>query len=210
MRFATGSLAAVLAVPLLSPISAQEPSSAALPFEVAGVTVTPHNRAIRTRFLADTKNADGARVELFIRNPSVNQTLSANDAYFDDVYPLRHVMDGAWSWHDTPGRWSEDNRSLPPGGLTVWTFNGVRKPWVPGGSFRLRVVDWNHGAGERTVALTMPEVWLSAVTFLGEDTQPDHLVYHVANASKGPVKLVSVRLYLPKDRAHYRVFYPQP
>jgi hypothetical protein len=210
MKHSTCSLAAVSAVLLLLPMRAQDLPSVALPFEVAGVTVTPHNRALRTRFLADTKNADGARVQLFIRNPSVDQTLSANDAYFDDVYPLRHVMDGAWSWHDTPGRWDEEHKALPPGALTVWSFNGVRKPWAPGGSFRLRVEDWGRGPGERTVELPTPEVWLSAVTFLGEEIQPDHLVIHVANASKSSVKLTRVGIYLPKDLARYHVFYAQP
>jgi len=44
----------------------------------------------------------------------------------------------------------------------------------------------------------------------GGDIQPDHLVFYVANASKDPVKLVSLRLYLPKDRPRFRVFFPQP
>ncbi len=210
MNPSTGSLAAVLTVFLLSQLRAQEPSTTALPFEVVGVTVTPHNRAPRLRFLADSKNADGARVELFIRNPSADRKLTANDAYFDDVYPLRHVMDGGWSWHDTPGRWGEEHKALPPGALTVWSFNGIRKPWVPGSSFRLRVEDWSRGSGESTVTLPAPEVWLSAVTFLGDEIQPDHMIFHVSNASQNPVYLKTVRFFLPKDRAHYHVFFPQP
>jgi hypothetical protein len=62
------------------------------------------------------------------------------------------------------------------------------------------------------VRLDSPEVWLSAVTFLGTSTavQPDAVMFHGVNHSVGPLRLEACRLWLPENNATWRALLPQP
>ncbi len=188
-------------------------SSSVASIEIAGVTVTPHVRAESMRYIAKPGAANGALVRLFVRNPGESGDFHSNELRFNNDYPLRLVMDGQWAWHDTPNQWPEAETAIPPGAVTVWTFNGIRPPWSPGNPCTVLVENWKTDQKcSFKIDMSPPVVWLSAVTFLGSDdkVQPDRMVFHIDNASKHPMRIVSARLYLPKSNTEHRVYYPQP
>jgi hypothetical protein len=195
---------------------AVSPAVSAPLLEVAGASVTPHVRAESLRYGADPGKATGALMRLFLRNPrpateNPPDVLNASEVLFDGQYPIRYLMNGDWAWHDTPNLWEQAHRRLPPGALTVWTFNAISPRWSAGRTFTLTVDDWERGVKESvTVSLEKPTAWLSSVTFLGTGAGA-RLIFHLVNRSGGPVKIVGARLYLPEDpRRNWRVFLPQP
>lgn len=193
---------------LALPLSAQKQPS----FEIAGVSVTPHVRASSLRFNTPPLKAEGALLRLFVRNAQKAGNLQASEVLFNGRYPLRHILEGSFSWHDTPNVWHERDTVLPPGAVTVWTINTM-KPQKAGRKMQIGIEDWSRNKKEAfEVSLEKPTVWLSAVTFLGSGTgvAPDRLVAHVVNNSPNPITLAGTRLYLPKDRTLYRTFFPQP
>jgi hypothetical protein len=195
-----------------------QPAQSKLPLEVVGVSVTPHNRAESMRYMVEPGKANGALVRLFLRNtapPASGRSgmVQTSEVLFNGFYPIRLLMEGAWAWHDTPNLWQERDTFLPPGAVTVWTFNAIVPRWSVGSKFMLTIEDWSRGARESfPVAIENPQVYLSAVTFLGTEksVQPDRVIFHVANRGKGAVKITGARLYLPETSASYRVLKPQP
>ena len=85
--------------------------------------------------------------------------------------------------------------ALPPGALTVWSFNGKRAPWGVGTGATLAV-----GGAEMKIEITEPRAWLSAVTFLGNTTNPfpDSLIFHIVNQTETPLRIEACRLWLPR------------
>ncbi len=180
------------------------------PLQIEGITVTPHVRASSMRFSSEAGSATGARVQIFVRNTDSHQTVSTNEVLFKGKYPLKLLMDGEWAWHDTPNSWGGAHLTLPPGALTVWSYNSIRTGWGAGSSFPIQIEDWGLGTQDTyAVTLTKPLVWLSAITFLGDSVQPDKLVFHIENRSSKALKIEGARLYLPKSADTWRVFYPQ-
>jgi hypothetical protein len=199
---------------------AQQRSDSRLPMEIAGVTVTPHVRAKSMRYGADPGEAVGALVRIFVRHTGFQppregaaNRLNPSEVLFDGQYPIRYLLDGAWSWHDNPNVWRGEDTEIPPGGVSVWTFNTVRKDWGVGRRFTMTVEDWRHGArAQFPLEIAAPKVWLSAVTFLASDggVYPDRMILHVANESKTTQRIVGARLYLPEDPKRWRILSPQP
>ena len=102
---------------------------------------------------------------------------------------------------------------LPPGAITVWSWNGKRAAWGTNTQAELTVA--LPGAGEAVrfpVPIDNPSVWLSAVTFLGAATnvRPDYLIFHVTNGTPGPLRLEACRLWLPENNATWRALVAQP
>jgi hypothetical protein len=89
---------------------------APLQIEVAGVAVTPHNRAegIKTR-RGDPSAPEGALVRLFLRNTSAGP-VRLREAHFDRQSPLSLVPTGDWAWADIPSDHNGQALTLPPGG----------------------------------------------------------------------------------------------
>jgi hypothetical protein len=189
------------------------PTAGSTALEVIGVTVTPHVVAGSMRYLRDPEPAAGARVQLFLRNRSAQQLDMSGETrlLFNGNTPSQLLAERAWAWHDTPPATPAEPLSVPPGALTVWSFNGRVAPYGSGG----RVVVEGGPADApwltHAVDLAPPEVWLSAVTFLAAaaELQPDTLVVHVANAAEQPVEMLAYRLWLPRDAAAPRILYPQ-
>ena len=205
-----------LALPLS--VQAEEPPvERVVPVEVAGITVTPQVRAPSLRYRGEVNTELGARVQLFLRNTNApaagtNGTFFSNGVLFDGKEPQRLINDGDWAWHDTPSIWGEEETAVPPDTLVVWSFNTKTTRWGLGKQFNVEITDWQHIAKiQLPVMLTQPRIWLSAVTFLSSDgaAQPNQLVFHVANDSDKPMKLASVRLYLPESPDHWRLLRPQ-
>jgi len=177
--------------------------------DLAGVTVTPHVQSPELRYRREPDFSLGARVELFVRNAGDKELQLAPDAaiHLRGRTPDELLAVEEWTWHDFPSAWTNQPLSLPPGALTVWSFNGKRAPWGVLTDATLAVA----GTAMK-FDLAAPQVWLSAVTFLGDPTNPfpDLLIFHVANQTAGPLRLEACRLWLPESNASWRVLRPQP
>ncbi len=68
------------------------------------------------------------------------------------------------------------------------------------------------GARRFQLDLAQPDAWLSAVTFLGNPTNPypHSLIFHIANQTSGPLHIEACRLWLPRDDSSWRTLLPQP
>jgi len=113
-------------------------------------------------------------VHAFLRNAGPNPLMfdEALPVRFRDQTPTQLLANGDWTWHDTPAAWPEKKRTLPPGGLTVWSFNTRVTNLGVGTRAKLRVGPASGlAACEFALAFDEPKVWLSAVTFLGPKIQ---------------------------------------
>ncbi len=189
-----------------------------MPLELSGVIVTPHVRASSLQYENAPSTEMGARVELFLRNTApadsgTNGVATFNAVLFDGREPQRMILEGDWAWHDTPNSWPEEELNLPPGALTVWSFNTKSSQWGVGRQFPLTITDWQRlGRAEMPVSMAPQGVWLSSVVFTSSDQNslPDTVLCHVSNQSAIPVSLVSGRLYWPKTNTQSHVLWPQP
>ena len=177
--------------------------------QLQGLAVTPHLQSKEMRYRREPDFSLGARVELFLCNSGSTELRLAPDAdiRLRDKSPDDLIAADEWAWHDFPSAWTNAPLVLPPGALTVWSFNGKRAPWGVGTSAMLAV-----GGAEIKFDLAQPEAWLSAVTFLGSPTNPfpDSLIFHLANQTAGPLRLEACRLWLPRDNSSWRALLPQP
>ncbi len=183
----------------------QAPVSASI-LEIHGVTVTPHMMVDTMRYQHAPEPAEGARVQLFIRNTAPQDAaplvLNADTRLrFDGQTPAHLLDEKRWAWHDTPAAYPEGDLMLPPEALTVWTFNGRALPFGPGGGPAVEIGPEEAPWLKTTLTLDKPNHWLSAITFLGPESaiQPDTMAVHIANASDAPVTIQSCRLWLPEN-----------
>lgn len=206
-----GIAALMTGISLAFSVQAEGPS-----LSIAGMAVTPHVMADSMRYAQAAEPAVGARVQLFLRNDA-----ASNSAPLALTGQTRVVLNGkspsellaahALSWHDMPPATPGESAALPPGALTVWTFNGQAAPFGPGGRVCLEAGSEASPWIKKELSLDKPACWLSAVTFLGPDTalQPDTMVVHVANTSDASVEIRSCRLWLPQDPKTPRVLFAQ-
>jgi len=182
---------------------------------VEGVHVVPHQQSHEMRNRQKADFSLGARVELFLRNDS-EETLAlpaSVDIRLRGRRPSELLASDDWAWHDLPPAWGDKPLCLPPGALTVWSWNGKRANWGANTSADLTVDLPGSAVPQRLeVSIAEPSVWLSAVTFLGSaaDPFPDSLIFHVANATAEPVRVEACRLWLPADSQSCRALLPQP
>jgi hypothetical protein len=136
----------------------------------------------------------GARVEVFLRNtgPRRSSVPSTTDVRLRGRTPAELLQTDEWAWHDLPSAWDGDPLRLPPGALTVWSWNGKRAEWGTNTQAELSVaIPGENDSSRATVRIDAPTAWLSAVTCLGAATsvQPDSLIFHVANRTAGPLRI---------------------
>ena len=170
--------------------------------EVKGTAVIPHVPVREMKFRRPVEFHEGARLQLFLFNDG-SKPVSLRGARVGDQTPQDLVQSEVWSWHDFPSLWKEEHRELPPGALTCWAWNQATR--FSDGSAKIR-----YGGNTETVTLRRPRVWLASATFLGPTGKiyPDRLVVHVRNASEMPVRLKSLRLWLPRSNSSFRFLYP--
>lgn len=198
---------------LLAGLTATGLSPLVQALELNGVTVTPHLQLDTMRYRKDPEPAVGARVQLFLVQPDTAgpaQLPAAPDVRIGGQTPAALLDQRLWAWHDLPQ--SNDLRTLPPGSLTVWTFNSRAADWGPGSRPELVLGPATAPLLRTNLALDRPRQWISAVTFLAPTSQlrPDTTVVHLANDSGEPVRLVDCRFWLPPDPRNPRVLMPQP
>jgi len=180
-----------------------------MPLELRGTAVIPHLQSTEMRYRREPDRSLGARVQLFL----VNEGSSTIKITPDTPVRLRGrtpdelVAADEWAWHDFPSAWTNAPLELPPGALTVWSFKGKRAPWGAGSAADVGI----DGVINR-FDIVAPTVWLSAVTFLGEATNPfpNSVIFHIANRSDAPLRVEACRLWLPGDSHSWRALRPQP
>ncbi len=181
---------------------------------VAGMTVTPHMMVASMRYMQPPEPADGALVQLFLRNDGPETLCLDGDTrtVFEGKMPAELLAAKAWAWHDMPGATPEETLACPPGALTVWTFNGRVAQFGPGGRVRVKAGPEDAPWLSASLKIDRPACWLSAITFLGPEgaLQPDRMVVHIANESDAPLHIRSCRLWLPPDPKSPRVLIAQP
>lgn len=188
-----------------------------VPLELSGMSVTPHLMLETMRYLNPPEPADGARVQLFLKcREGANGTPvllnGETGVTFDGQSPADLLASGAWAWHDTPSATPDDSMTLRPGEMTVWTFNGRKKPFGVGGRVAMAARQGTTELLSTELNVDAPACWLSAVTFFstGDALLPDRMMVHLANASDGDLTMRSCRLWLARDGGEPRVFTPRP
>ena len=196
-------------------VLAQTVSSRSEILRLEGVTVTPHLQSRAMRYRKETDFSLGARVQLFMHNISSSPLSLVPDTNIRLRGRTPEDLLGAdeWAWYDFPDAWKDRPLTLPPGALTVWTWNGKRAEWGTGTNedLTVRLPADGEAAIQCQVPIEPPDVWLSAVTFLGQSDSPypDRLVFHIANQKEIPLKVESCRLWLPESNGTWRVLLPQ-
>ena len=186
----------------------------AQPLELRGVQVVPHVQSREMRYRREPDFSLGARVEVFLQNTGDRPLLLPTDTsvLLRGLTPDDLLKSGAWVWHDLPSAWTNEALSLPPGALTVWSWNGKRAEWGTNTSADLMVKPAGDSSTNRfKIEIASPQTWLSAVTFLGTETNPfpDTLIFHAANQSEQALRLEACRLWLPKENTSWRALLPQ-
>ena len=180
-----------------------------------GVHVVPHVQSTEMRYRQKPDFSLGARVEVFLRNAS-EETLvipPSADIRLRGRTPEELVKADEWAWHDFPNAWPDQTLRLPSGAMTVWSWNGKRAEWGTNTQTELAINVGGQTEPTRFhVPVDSPNVWLSAITFLGTgvQVQPDSLLFHAANRTSGPLRLEACRLWLPESHATWRALLPQP
>ncbi len=185
------------------------------PLALEGVHVVPHVQSSEMRYRLKTDFSLGARVEVSLRNTSPETLVipPTADIRARGRTPEELLTADEWAWHDLPSAWGGEPLRLPPGAITVWSWNGKRAPWGTNTQAELTVaLPGLREAVHLPVAISNPTVWLSAVSFLGATTkvQPDALIFHVVNQTPGPLRLEACRLWLPENSTTWRALLPQP
>jgi len=183
--------------------------SGAADLNLTGMAVIPHVQSTELRYRREPDRSLGARVQLFVLNagPSTTQITRETTIRLRGKTPDQLLAADEWAWHDFPSVFTNAPLDLPPGALTVWSFNGKRAPWGVGTSSTLAV-----GGPEMKFDIAEPWAWLSAVTFLGNSGSPfpDALIFHIVNQTAAPLRIDACRLWLPKDNHSWRALLPQP
>ena len=211
-----GAIALITGLFLADAAPADPAADHRLPFEIAGMTVTPHVFASDLRYPEAQDPVPGARVEIFVRNSAPRggtNRFFCNALRFGNEAPQKFMLDGLWAWHDTPSLWTEEETAMLPGSLAVWRFNTKAAPWGPGHKFPVTVVDWQRIAqSEWEVALNPQGVWFSSIVFTSHDGNviPDAVTLHIANESAAQARFIGARLFLPETNDTYRALFPQP
>jgi hypothetical protein len=177
--------------------------------DLRGVAVVPHIQSEEMRYRREPDRSLGAWVQLFLVNRGSSPlSLSLHTPVrLRDKTPDELLAAGDWTWHEFPSAWTNSPLELPPGAMTVWSFNGKNAPWGADTSADLLVSD-----AQVQCDFAKPRVWLSSVTFLGDPANPfpNSLIFHVANEASARVRLEACRLWLPRDNLSWRALLPQP
>ncbi len=199
------SLATLLILAVRFPIVFAAP----FPLELRGTSVIPHSQSTTLRYRREPDRSLGARVQLFLLNEGATSLSlpAATPLTLRGKTPDELLAGDEWAWHDFPSAYTNATLDLPPGALTVWSFNGKRTNWGTG-----TMADLTVAGTTKEFAITTPGAWLSAITFLGEGTnlRPNRVVFQVANRTELSLRLRSLRFWLPATNSSWRALFPQP
>lgn len=181
---------------------------------VEGLHVVPHMQSTEMKYRREADFSLGARVELFLRSASTEtMTIPATaDIRLRGQTPDDLLKADQWAWHDLPSAWEGEPLRLPPGTMTVWSWNGKREDWGLNSQADLSIAIGDAKTSQHALRIEAPKVWLSAVTFLasGSKVQPDSMIFHVVNQSDLSLNIKGCRLWLPEANSSWRVLRAQP
>ncbi len=182
-------LRSALVVVLLTSVVVQELSSA----EICGVTITPHVIADSMMYRRPRDPDLAAKVQLFVKGSALPKSFNAKT-------PSELLALGEWAWHDLG-----TTVQGPAESLSVWTWNGKSAQWGVGNTCEIE----GEGIAKTTVSITSPERWISAITFLpnADHWQPQQMIAHVVNNSKEPLRISSVRFWLPRSGSTWQTLF---
>lgn len=154
----------------------------------------------------------GQRVELYLVAAesapgmiTLNQTLPI---FVGGKTADEHLAAGDWAWHDFPSKETGATITLPPGAMTVVTFNTKSQAadQIAGSGITFDAAD------PKPDRVAPSKILISAATFTGteRDIRPDAMIIHVENTSAYPMRLESVHLWRPKPGLSQRVFFREP
>ena len=191
----------------------------ATPLHIAGLSVVPHGPTVATemRYTRERGPTDGGRVQVFLRNdgPEAAKLSAATEITVGGATADELLRLGTWAWHDLPSAWPDEPLVLPPGALTVWSFNAAGGGEGVGTTTDLSVA----GQPPLPLAIEAPDAWLSTVTFLRraaaadhsvESVHPDTLVLHVTNAAEVAWTISACRLWTPQPGGSHRALKAGP
>ncbi len=163
--------------------------------EIVGLTITPHVVADSMMYRRPRDPELAAKVQLFVKGNATPQS-------FNGKTPGELLASGDWAWHDL-------NTVVqgPEESLSVWTWNGKSSRWGIGNE--CDVV--GEGLPRTRLSIASHERWISSITFLASDgeAQPKQMVAHVVNQSDKPLKIGSVRFWLPRSGSTWQTLYAQ-
>lgn len=207
--------ALILSLSWLSISLCVDSHTSAKQFEIEGIHVVPHIQSTEMKYRREPDFSLGARVEVFLRNASDDTIYlpASSEIHLRDKTPDELLQSDQWAWHDLPSAWGSSAFSLPPGAITVWSWNGSREDWGVNTRTDLSIKLPDSTQPNRLeVPINKPAVWLSAVTFLGsaDNVHPDSIIFHIANDTHDSLKLEACRLWLPESNLTFRSLIPQP
>lgn len=180
---------------------------------IAGLNVVPHVQSPNMRYRRAPDPDLGAKVEIFLINDSGMPWRVHNNLEYawDGQSPHELMAGGHWAWHDTPSAREGLEFQLPPGALTVWTFNGRGNRWGVGSTHQLTLMD-SPAKTSMSLHIHPPRAWLSAVTFDSASGSPfpDRIIVHLANQSGSTLQIHRCRLWLPVEGPDFLALHPQP
>ena len=162
--------------------------------EICGVTVTPHVVADSMMYRRPRDPDLAAKVQLFVKGSVLPKS-------FNGKTPSGLLESGEWAWHDLGTAVQGPEESL-----SVWTWNGKSSRWGVGNSCEVE----GNSIAKTTVSIAAPDRWISAITFLpieGE-WQPQQMIAHVVNNADQPLKISSVRFWLPRSGVTWQTLFP--
>jgi hypothetical protein len=77
------------------------------------------------------------------------------------ITPEELLQGDEWAWHDLPSACCGEPLRLPPGAMTVWSWNGKRAEWGTNTQTELAAGLPGMGEADRMrVRIDSPDVWL--------------------------------------------------
>lgn len=183
--------------------------------QLEGLAVIPHIQSTEMRYRQETDRSLGTRVQIFLRNEGEEPVVLNPESkiYLRGQSPEKLLQTDQWAWHDFPSAYAGQDLQLPPGALTVWSWNGKRKEWGIGtaADFQCNTSNERVNSASFIVTIDEPKAWISSVTYLGQEQSifPSECLFHIANNMNEPIRLVACRLWLPEKSTTWRVLTPQ-
>lgn len=190
---------------------AQAPSTTSAPspssVSIGGIHVIEHQISSEMQWRRPPDPNLSARTELFLLNDSQSLIDISGPLKLDGVSPSDLVTANALAWCDPS--W-EKGFSLPPGALRVLRFNGKTTEWGTGSTHTLSFPAQTDAQNELPFEIRTPSAWIESIGFLNspDSFQPTSVVVTVRNQKSVPLKLLSCRLFLPKENDSHQTLFP--
>lgn len=164
--------------------------------ELAGINLVPHQIDTDLKYRREHDTELACRIQMFMRGPASFKSLNSKSA-------PELLAQNLVAWHDLANA-----PKIPEGALSVWNINGKSPEFSLGRSLSLEAAD----SPSTSISLEQPTNWISAVTFLRDDSslssKPNKVLIFIQNAAEAPTQISQVKLWLPKTASEYQLLWP--